>query len=202
MALQERSNRCLGTVLWQFLFECYPRSTRTFGGSSHLTFELKIQKASRYSYCRAEPQDRCDVSGGYYQKLQTEGSHMATVPSVLGHSRTSNLCKHFLILGPEPDKIWWLKKVQQYLQKRYHCRWTLLRGKTPKWIFHNLGNLLQPLEFVPDSRKHVVPTEWQVRTVLGDCISKARIISIQAPQYRQYALISDFLDLAKLSIRY
>ena len=27
------------------------------------------------------------------------------------------------------------------------------------------------------------------------------MISIQAPQYRQYPLISDFLDLAKLSIR-
>ena len=61
--------------------------------------------------------------------------------------------------------------------------------------------ILQPLEFVPDSRRHVVPTEWQVRTVLGDCISKARVISIQAPPYRQYALISDFLDLAELSIR-
>ena len=39
------------------------------------------------------------------------------------------------------------------------------------------------------------------RTVLGDCKSKAKVISIQAPQYRQYALISDFLDLANLSIR-
>ena len=58
-------------------------------------------------------------------------------------------------------------------------RWTLLRGKTPKWIFHNLGILLQPLEFVPDSRKHVVPTEWQVRTVLGDCMSKARGIQFK-----------------------
>ena len=30
---------------------------------------------------------------------------------------------------------------------------------------------------------------------------KAKMLSIQAPQYRQCALISDFLDLAKLSIR-
>ena len=36
--------------------------------------------------------------------------------------------KHFLILGPEPGKIWWLKKIQ-YLQKKYHCQWTFLRGK-------------------------------------------------------------------------
>ena len=51
------------------------------------------------------------------------------------------------------------------------------------------------------SREHVVPTEWQVRTVLGDCISKAKVTSLRAPQYRQYTLISDFLDLANLSIQ-
>ena len=44
------------------------------------------------------------------------------------------VCEHFLILGPESGKIWWVKKVQ-YLQKKYHCKWTLLRGKKPKWIF-------------------------------------------------------------------
>ena len=93
-----------------------------------------------------------------------------------------------------------VKKVR-YLQKKYHCRWTLLRGKKPMWIFHNFGNLLCPLELVPASRERVVPTEWQVRTVLGDCITKAKVISIQAPQYRQYSLINDFLDLANLSIR-
>ena len=42
--------------------------------------------------------------------------------------------KHFLILGPEGGKIWWLKKVQ-YLQKKHHCQWTLLRDEKPKWIF-------------------------------------------------------------------
>ena len=43
-----------------------------------------------------------------------------------------------------------------------------LRGEKPKWIFHNLGNLLRSLELVPASRERVVPTEWQARTVLGD----------------------------------
>ena len=62
-------------------------------------------------------------------------------------------------------------------------------------------NLLQPLEFVPISRERVVPMEWQVRSVLGDCISMAKVISTQAPQYRQFALISDFLDLANSSLR-
>ena len=134
------------------------------------------------------------------QNCNQKESHMATVPSVLGPSEYQILGgEHFLGLGPESVKICWLKKVQ-YLQKKYHCQWTLLRGKKPKWIFHNFGNLLHPLELVPDSRKYVVPTEWQVRTVLGDSISKAEVISIQAPQYRQCALISDFLDVAKLSI--
>ena len=74
-----------------------------------------------------------------------------------------------------------------------------MRGKKPKWIFHNLG--LRPLEVVPASREQVVPTEWQIRTVLGDGISRAKVIPVPAPQYRQHALSSDFLDLANLSIR-
>ena len=101
--------------------------------------------------------------------------------------------KHVLILGPESGNIWWLKK--------YHCQWTLLRGEKLKWIFHNLGNLLRPPELIPASRERVVPTEWQVRTVLGDCISRAKVIPVQAPQYRQYAPISDFLDLDNWSLQ-
>ena len=91
--------------------------------------------------------------------------------------------KHFLFFGTgiRKDLVAEKKKVQ-YLQKKYHCNWTLLRGKKPKWIFHFFGNLLRPLELVPASRERVVPTEWQVRTVLGDCKSKAKVISIQAPR--------------------
>ena len=47
----------------------------------------------------------------------------------------------------------------------------------------------------------MVPTEWQDRTTLGDCISKANVITVQAPQHRQHALISDFLDLANPSLQ-
>ena len=107
--------------------------------------------------------------------------------------------KHFLILGPKSGKIWWLKKVQ-YLQKKCHCQWTVLRGEKPEWIFHNLGNLLRPLE-LKASRVRVDPAEWQVRTVLGDCIPRAKVIPAPAPQYRQHALISDFLDLAHPRLR-
>ena len=63
------------------------------------------------------------------------------------------------------------------------------------------GNLSRLLEFVPASRERVVPTEGHVRTVLGEWVSNAKVISIQAPQYRQSALISNFLDLANLNIR-
>ena len=41
-------------------------------------------------------------------------------------------------------------------------------------FFHNVGNLLCPLELEPASRERVIPTEWQVRTVLGDCRSKVK----------------------------
>ena len=81
-----------------------------------------------------------------------------------------------------------MKKVQCF-QKKHHCPWTLLRGEKSQWIFHNLENLLRPLELVPASRERVVPTEWQVRRVLGDCIPRARVIPAHAPQHRQYALI-------------
>ena len=36
-------------------------------------------------------------------------------------------------------------------------------------MFRNLGSLLRLLELIPASRERVVPTEWQVHTVLGDC---------------------------------
>ena len=62
-----------------------------------------------------------------------------------------------------------------------------LRGKKPKWIFHNLGNLLKPLEFVPASRERVVPTEWQVRTVLGDCIQGKGDFNSSATVWAIYA---------------
>ena len=44
--------------------------------------------------------------------------------------------------------------------------------------------------------------EWFLfEQILGDCISKTRVITVRAPQYRQHALMSDFLDLANLSLQ-
>ena len=101
--------------------------------------------------------------------------------------------KHFLFFETRIRKDLVFKKGTIPSEKKYHCQWTFLRGKKPKcFVSHNFGNLLCPLELVPASRERVVPTEWQVPAVVGDCISKAKVISIQAPQYRQYALISDF----------
>ena len=72
--------------------------------------------------------------------------------------------------------------------------WTFLRVNNSKWVFHNLDHLLRPLESMPVSWERVVPTERQVRTLLGDTVSKSKVMTVQAPQYRQHALISDFLD--------
>ena len=95
------------------------------------------------------------------------------------------------ILGPETGKIWWLKKVQN-LQKKYHCHWTFLRGIKPRWDF---SQSCQHVYCQNQSQSRV--SECQVRTILGDSVSKARVITVQAPQYRQHALTSDFLDPAK-----
>ena len=167
--------------------------------AAQLTLEFeKTQKASHHSYCRAfkivlkSP----TVTTNNFKQKEVIWQQCRLCLAVAQYQIRGG--EHFLILGPESGKIWWLNKVQ-YLQKN-HCQWTLLQGKKPKWIFRNLGNLTQPLELVPDSRKHVFPTQWQVRTVLGDCISKAKAVSIQAPQYRQHALISDFLDQAMSSL--
>ena len=80
------------------------------------------------------------------------------------------LGEHFLIFGPESGKIWWLKKVQ-YLQKKHHGQWDPPAWQeTPLNFFTIWAKILRPLDLVPASRARVVPTEWQVRTVLGDCI--------------------------------
>ena len=52
---------------------------------------------------------------------------------------------------------------------------------------------------VQASRERVIPTEWQARTILGDCNSRTKLIPAQAPLYQQSALVSGFLDFANLS---
>ena len=118
MAFLWRPNRRLGAIFWQFLFECHTWSTRTRGCSPS----------------RSENKETWD------QIHKEKGSYLATVPSVLGHCRISkSWVWTFLILAPESGKNWWLKKVQ-YLQQKYHCKWTVLRGTQPKFMFHNFGD--------------------------------------------------------------
>ena len=128
-------------------------------------------------------------------------SHMATsaVCACPYQNIKSLVGEDFLTLGPESGKIWRLKKVQ-YLQKKYHCQWTLLLGKKPKWIFHNFGNLTTTCvssrltQTCGSNRMASSNSSWRLYI-------QGKVISIQAPQYRQYALVSDFLDLANLGIR-
>ena len=114
-----------------------------------------------------ESQDCCDIPNCGDEELQEERSAMATVPLVYERGTTSNTWRKTV---PYLDLV--VEKVQ-YLQKKYHCQWTLLRGEKPKWNFHNSGNLLHPLESAPASRERVVPTEF------GDCISRAKVIQLK-----------------------
>ena len=118
---------------------------------------------------------------------------MATVPFVCGRGR-----------GPESGKIWWLKEVENLTEKKYHRHWTSCVARKPEGAFAQISAIFGvPLEFVPASRERVVPTQWQVRTVSSWRlqIESKKVIPVQAPQYRQYAVISDFLNLAHLSVR-
>ena len=126
---------------------------------------------------------------------------MATIPSVSVCGRASHLWRKTLPYfgtGVRKDLV---VEEGAIPSEKYHCRWTSLRGKKPKWILHKFGHLLRPLKLLPASHEQVVPTEWQVRTIFGDFVSKARVITCQAPRYRQCALISDVLHLASLSKR-
>ena len=147
-------------------------------------------KASHHNYCR-----------GFWSKLEKKNPKIVIMSQTVTTKRSKQKevmwqqyrsCltaaesqilggKHFLTLGPESGTILVVEKGT-IRSETYHCRRTLLRGKKPKWNFHNFGTLLRPLELVPASREHVVPTESQVRTVLGDCHIQGRVITIQAPQ--------------------
>ena len=113
---------------------------------------------------------------------------MATVPTVLGHSRQSNsrsqVFPHSRIqvrkdLMVEEGTI---PSEEVSLPKDSLARKV---NKVDFFLFKIGSDLLQPLEFVPTSRERVVPIEWQVRSVLGGWKSKAKVISTQASQYRQ-----------------
>ena len=103
--------------------------------------------------------------------------------NILGRGRGG---KHLLLLGPESGRTWWLKKVQ-YIPKSTTANEPSCVERTPSGFFTILA---------------ICYNHWnQFQHRVGDCISKAKVISIRAPRYRQYALISDLLDLDNLSVR-
>ena len=82
-------------------------------------------------------------------------------------------------------KIWWLKKVQ-YLKKKYHCKWTPLRGEKPKSFFflfiilatcYNHLSSCQPLVSMCFQRNG--KSEQFLETVYPG----AKVISLRAPQH-------------------
>ena len=160
--------------------------------------EQRRPRVSRHSCCNAfGPNSRKRTPKSFmHEEVVWQQYHLCLV--VAEHQILGG--QHFLILGPESGKIWRLKKVQ-LLQKKYHCQWTLLRGMNPEWFFHNLGNMLRPLKFgtslawASGSRGMASPhSPWSLHI-------KSKSDPVREPQYRQCALLSDFLDLAHLSFR-
>ena len=95
-------------------------STRTKKAES---FSLQLLQGFWSKLKKKNPENRWDVPDCYYDELQANRSHMATVPFVLGCCRASKPWRQTLsyFWRLEPGKIWWLKKVL-YLQKKYHCQ--------------------------------------------------------------------------------
>ena len=114
---------------------------------------------------------------------------MATIPFVHGRGSTPNPWRKTL-------SLFWDQNQEEFGGwKRYN----IFRKKVQLPMNLQSWHLLRPLESIPVSRERVVPPELQVRTILGDRISKAKVITTHAPQYRQHALISDFPDLTRRS---
>ena len=133
-----------------------------------------------------ESQDCCDVTDCYHQKLQAKKNHMATVSFVLGCGRVSNPWEVSIFsFWDQNQKRFGGWRIYNTLRKSTTANGHSVRGKKPKWIFffQIFGNLWRPLEFVAASRKHMVPTEWQVRDSSWRLyIPRQEVISIRAPQ--------------------
>ena len=139
-----------------------------------------------------ESQDRCDVSECCYEEPQATRSYFRNnTICAWPWQNTKSLSENTsLFWWTETGRIWWLKKVQHLPKKSTAANGPSCEAINPSGNLHNFGNLLRPLELVPASRERVVLTEWQVRTVLGDCMSRAKVIPTQAPQHRQHAHLS------------
>ena len=102
---------------------------------------------------------------------------MATIPLVYGRGRTSNPWRKTLHFGTRIRKDVVVEKGATSQEKSTTANGPFCVARNPSGFVHNLRNLLRPLELVPASGERVVPTEWRVRTVLGDCMLRARVNS-------------------------
>ena len=102
--------------------------------------------------------------------------------------------KHVRILGPETGKI--LEWRRNNISSTNTTVDELSCVEKNQVDFRKLGNLLRPSKSISVSRERVIPTEWQVPTILGDCIPKVKVHTVHALQYREHTFISGFLDFA------
>ena len=86
-------------------------------------------------------------------------------------------------------------------QRKYHCNWTLFRGMKPKWFFIILVTYCNHLSSYQPRVSRCFQRNGRSEQFSEIVFQRQKVISIQAPQYRQYAMIGDFLDLAKLSFQ-
>ena len=151
--LRDSRERTRAPVLW-LSCEGQINVWELFSGNSHLiaildedswlqhqqTLEPRKKRTSHHSYCKSLCQSSRKkdpkivvmsptVTTNNFKQKEVKRQQYRLCLAVKEYQILG--CKHFLLLGPESGKIWWLKKVQ-YLQKKYLCQWTLLRGKKPK----------------------------------------------------------------------
>ena len=145
------------TDVWDLFSEKYHLSAILYLETLTKSPEIAVVTSAQFSWF--EGYWGGGVRGGYLKSLSIKDTEIGvTSPTVATKDTQQNdviwqpyhVClavaehqilerKHFLLWVPESGKIWWLKKVQ-YLKKKYHCKWTLLRGRKPKWISHNLSS--------------------------------------------------------------
>ena len=127
---------------------------------------------------------------------------MATAPFVCGRGRTSNSWRKTLpYFGSRNKKNWVVLKRCNTLQKSTTANGTSCVAKNPSGCFTISANLLRPLELVPASRERVVPRRMASPHVHWRLHIKGKGDSSSSTSVFQYALISDFLDLAHLSFQ-
>ena len=123
---------------------------------------------------------------GFWQKLKKTFPRLLWCPR-LSRRTTSTRKKWYSIdnikFFAENTFLFWDQDQERFggwkrcnISRKVPLPMNLLRGEKPKLILHNLAIFCVHWSFMPASRERVVPTEWQVRTVLGGCVSRAKVL--------------------------